>query len=93
MINLGRTQWPCRLHLLQSKVYAVSHITCELLNTKQLSSACHLALCRKWCRLGSDPKDAEEFVDQACKDGRIMPNAATVNNLNKLWDTHEQLHG
>lgn len=45
------------------------------------------------CRLGSDPKDAEEFVDQACKDGRIMPNAATVNNLNKLWDTHEQLHG
>lgn len=49
--------------------------------------------CRKWCRLGSDPKDAEEFVDQACKDGRIMPNAVTVNNLNKLWDAHEQLHG
>lgn len=56
-------------------------------------SAFCLPLCRKWCRLGSDPKDAEEFVDQACKDGRIMPNAATVNNLNKLWDTHEQLHG
>lgn len=50
-------------------------------------------LLKKWCKLGSDPKDAEEFVDQACKDGRIMPNAATVNNLNKLWDTHEQLHG
>lgn len=48
---------------------------------------------RKWCKLGSDPKDAEEFVDQACKNGRIMPNAATVNNLNKLWDTHDQLHG
>lgn len=54
---------------------------------------CQLLVYRKWCRLGSDPKDAEEFVDQACKDGRIMPNAATVNNLNKLWDTHEQLHG
>jgi len=52
-----------------------------------------LSICRKWCRLGSDPKDAEEFVDKACKDGRIMPNAATVNNLNKLWDAHEQLHG
>ncbi|KAA6420471.1 MAG: hypothetical protein FRX49_09632 [Trebouxia sp. A1-2] len=50
-------------------------------------------LLKKWCRLGSDPKDAEEFVDKACKDGRIMPNAATVNNLNKLWDAHEQLHG
>ncbi|KAL3161781.1 hypothetical protein ABBQ38_008875 [Trebouxia sp. C0009 RCD-2024] len=44
-------------------------------------------------KLGSDPKDAEEIVDQACKGGRIMPNAGTVNNLNKLWDAHEQLHG
>lgn len=48
--------------------------------------------CRQWCKIGSDPKDAEDFVEEACKDGRIMPNAATVNSLNKLWDTHDQLH-
>lgn len=58
-----------------------------------LAVYCFTHACRKWCKLGTDPKDAEEFIDQACKDGRIMPNAATVNNLNKLWDTHEQLHG
>ncbi len=67
-------------------------VGCHRMHTGSQADCC-ICKCRKWCRLGSDPKDAEEFVDKACKDGRIMPNAATVNNLNKLWDAHEQLHG
>lgn len=60
--------------------------------TGLLSDKCLVRLLRHWCKIGSDPKDAEEFVEEACKDGRILPNASTVNNLNKLWDTHDQLH-
>ena len=78
------------LDIIFSFVFSTN--TCDGIHSGLLSDKCLVCLLRHWCKIGSDPKDAEEFVEEACKDGRILPNASTVNNLNKLWDTHDQLH-
>ncbi|RMZ57666.1 hypothetical protein APUTEX25_001866, partial [Auxenochlorella protothecoides] len=46
------------------------------------------------CSLGpSNPRDAEAMVRDACTGGGLVPNAATLRTLDKIWAVHEQLHG
>uniref|UniRef100_A0A1D2AFA4 Uncharacterized protein n=1 Tax=Auxenochlorella protothecoides TaxID=3075 RepID=A0A1D2AFA4_AUXPR len=49
---------------------------------------------RDLCSLGpSNPRDAEAMVRDACTGGGLVPNAATLRTLDKIWAVHEQLHG
>lgn len=54
----------------------------------------HTPARRDLCSLGpSNPRDAEAMVRDACTGGGLVPNAATLRTLDKIWAVHEQLHG
>ena len=44
-----------------------------------------------FCTLDAHPKDAEELVQEACKEAGVAPNATTLRTLDRIWQMHEQL--
>lgn len=48
---------------------------------------------RNFCTVDANPRDAEDLVQEACKQGSLVPNATTLRTLDKIWAAHEQLHG
>lgn len=49
-------------------------------------------ICRAYCRVDGDPKEAEQVIKDACLGGRITPNASTYHHMATLWTQHEQIH-